>query len=115
VTNVEILSCDSSYFAYQILGKRKYVLNKAKQQQQKKKAVCKNGIPPSEKTVSVANDAIEYEFSTVLVDPPRAGLDKNTLQAIQQYDQIIYISCYPPRLLENLLEVMSMCFLQVSF
>jgi tRNA (uracil-5-)-methyltransferase len=43
-----------------------------------------------------------YEFSTVFVDPPRAGLDDNTLKMIQQFDQIIYVSCNPSTLVENL-------------
>lgn len=46
-----------------------------------------------------------YNFRTVLVDPPRAGLDKFTIKAIQNYDFIIYISCNPTMLLENLKEV----------
>lgn len=44
----------------------------------------------------------EYEFSTVLVDPPRAGLDAATLQQVQQFDKIVYISCNPLTLHANL-------------
>ena len=44
----------------------------------------------------------EYNFSTVLVDPPRAGLDDDTIAMISQYDNIIYISCNPETLAENL-------------
>jgi tRNA (uracil-5-)-methyltransferase len=44
----------------------------------------------------------EYDFSTVLVDPPRAGLDATTLEQVSQYERIIYISCNPETLAENL-------------
>ncbi|MFC3093616.1 tRNA (uridine(54)-C5)-methyltransferase TrmA [Alteromonas sediminis] len=43
-----------------------------------------------------------YNFTTVLVDPPRAGLDAATLSYVQAYDNIIYISCNPDTLRENL-------------
>jgi tRNA (uracil-5-)-methyltransferase len=36
---------------------------------------------------------INYE--TILVDPPRGGLDKMTLKLISQFQNIIYISCNP--------------------
>ena len=43
-----------------------------------------------------------YNFSTVLVDPPRAGLDDTTLSLVAGFDTIIYISCNPNTLLDNL-------------
>jgi tRNA (uracil-5-)-methyltransferase len=36
-----------------------------------------------------------FDFSTVLVDPPRAGLDPVTLGLVAKYDHILYISCNP--------------------
>ncbi|MEW9799596.1 tRNA (uridine(54)-C5)-methyltransferase TrmA [Alteromonas sp. CYL-A6] len=47
-------------------------------------------------------DLSDYNFTTVLVDPPRAGLDEASLKMIQRYDNIIYISCNPDTLSENL-------------
>ena len=47
-------------------------------------------------------DLDSYEFSTVFVDPPRAGLDDGTLELIQRFDNIIYISCNPITLHNNL-------------
>lgn len=44
----------------------------------------------------------EYNFSTVFVDPPRAGLDSKTLHFIKNFDQILYISCNPKTLFDNL-------------
>jgi len=44
----------------------------------------------------------EYDFRTVLVDPPRAGLDEESVKQIQGYDHIIYISCNPDTLCNNL-------------
>ena len=47
-------------------------------------------------------DLAEYQFGTVLVDPPRAGLDQGTLDLIQRFERIIYISCNPVTLMDNL-------------
>lgn len=44
----------------------------------------------------------EYNFSTIFVDPPRAGLDETTTTLASQFDQIIYISCNPETLLRDL-------------
>lgn len=44
----------------------------------------------------------DYHFSTVLVDPPRAGLDPATEELISRFDNIIYISCNPNTLHHNL-------------
>ncbi|MDH3326542.1 MAG: tRNA (uridine(54)-C5)-methyltransferase TrmA [Gammaproteobacteria bacterium] len=43
-----------------------------------------------------------YQFSAVFVDPPRSGLDNETLQFISQFNTIIYISCNPSSLIENI-------------
>jgi tRNA (uracil-5-)-methyltransferase len=47
-------------------------------------------------------DLGQYDFSTVLVDPPRAGIDDKTIELIQQFENIIYISCNPETLADNL-------------
>ncbi len=44
----------------------------------------------------------EYYFSTVLVDPPRAGLDPLTEELVSYFDNVIYISCNPMTLVDNL-------------
>ncbi len=44
----------------------------------------------------------DYNFSTVLVDPPRAGLDDGTVDLIKRFDNIVYISCNPETLANNL-------------
>lgn len=44
----------------------------------------------------------DYDFGTVFVDPPRAGIDDGTLQLISQFDAILYISCNPDTLHDNL-------------
>lgn len=47
----------------------------------------------------------QYEFSTLFVDPPRAGLDAGTLELAQSFDQILYMSCNPNTLYENLMQL----------
>ena len=50
-------------------------------------------------------DLDSYEFSTVLVDPPRAGLDIDTIKLISNIDNIIYISCNPDTMARDLSEL----------
>ncbi|MEM9994622.1 MAG: tRNA (uridine(54)-C5)-methyltransferase TrmA [Acinetobacter pittii] len=47
-------------------------------------------------------DIQSYDFDTVFVDPPRAGIDDETLKLLQGFERIIYISCNPDTLYENL-------------
>ena len=47
-------------------------------------------------------DLESYQFSTVFVDPPRAGLDPATLKLIERFDNILYVSCNPATLTDNL-------------
>jgi len=47
-------------------------------------------------------DLDSYDFSTVLVDPPRAGLDADTCAMVARFPRILYISCNPETQLENL-------------
>lgn len=44
----------------------------------------------------------DYQCHTVLVDPPRSGLDDTTLHMVSQYHNIVYISCNPDTLKLNL-------------
>jgi len=47
----------------------------------------------------------KYNFSHIFVDPPRAGLDKQTIDIVKKFDNIIYISCNPQTLYQNLIEL----------
>ncbi len=49
-----------------------------------------------------AMDLDECDFSTVLVDPPRAGLDAESCAPLMRYSRIVYISCNPDTLAVNL-------------
>lgn len=77
ITNAEIISCDSSKFAMNVLKAKYYINSKGER----------------------------YDFRIVLVDPPRCGLDEKTRTLITWYDFIIYISCNPDALRRDLLEI----------
>lgn len=47
-------------------------------------------------------DLKSYDCNTIFVDPPRAGLDQATLDMVQGYERILYISCNPHTLADNL-------------
>ncbi len=47
-------------------------------------------------------DLDNYKFSTIFLDPPRAGLDETTTKLAQEFQQIIYISCNPETLHRDL-------------
>lgn len=47
-------------------------------------------------------DLDSYEFTSIFVDPPRSGMDPHTTSITQRYENIMYISCNPVTLRENL-------------
>ncbi|MGB7802656.1 tRNA (uridine(54)-C5)-methyltransferase TrmA [Buttiauxella sp.] len=47
-------------------------------------------------------DLKSYQCETIFVDPPRSGLDADTVKMVQAYPRILYISCNPQTLCENL-------------
>ena len=50
-------------------------------------------------------DLKSYDFETLLVDPPRAGLDDETRTLVRQFQRIVYISCNPETLHRDINEV----------
>ncbi len=46
-----------------------------------------------------------YNFDSIFVDPPRAGLDDTTRALVKEFDTIIYISCNPETLHRDLEEL----------
>lgn len=59
-----------------------------------------NGDRPFRRLKDIDLDS--YNFSTVFVDPPRAGLDDGTLELVSRFQNILYISCNPETLRANL-------------
>ena len=47
-------------------------------------------------------DLKSYQCETIFVDPPRSGLDSETEKMVQAYPNILYISCNPETLCQNL-------------
>lgn len=47
-------------------------------------------------------DLQSYQCETIFVDPPRSGLDAETVRMVQAYPRILYISCNPQTLCDNL-------------
>ncbi len=94
VTNARVVACDSAQFALQIVrNKGQYVVNKG------------SVADAEEDQDKSSSDEVPYDFSTVLVDPPRSGLDGRTCSMIAQYEHIMYISCQPDSLLRDLDQV----------
>ncbi|MDN3649637.1 tRNA (uridine(54)-C5)-methyltransferase TrmA [Reinekea marina] len=47
-------------------------------------------------------DIDSYDFDTVLVDPPRAGLDETTIELLKRFRRIVYVSCNPESMVANI-------------
>lgn len=47
-------------------------------------------------------DLSDYNCETIFVNPPRSGLDDDTIKMVQAYPKILYISCNPKTLSANL-------------
>jgi tRNA (uracil-5-)-methyltransferase len=52
-------------------------------------------------------DLDSYNFTSIFVDPPRSGIDPHTTLITQRYENIMYISCNPATLRENLRSMMT--------
>ncbi|HSD37278.1 MAG TPA: tRNA (uridine(54)-C5)-methyltransferase TrmA [Rhodocyclaceae bacterium] len=46
-------------------------------------------------------DLDSYRFTTLFVDPPRSGLDAPTVELARSFERILYISCNPETLRDN--------------
>jgi len=76
VTNVEVVLADSQNFAKRMT-----------------RGKCKDAS---------GNAMLAEDFDVVLVDPPRAGLDDDTLELVSEFKHILYVSCGPDNLLKNM-------------
>lgn len=50
-------------------------------------------------------DLKSYEFGTIFVDPPRAGMDPDTCELARRFERILYISCNPETLAANIAQL----------
>lgn len=79
IDNVQIIRMSAEHFTEAMEGKREFRrLNAA-------------GI-----------DLKSYNCNTIFVDPPRSGMDIDTCKMVQGYERIMYISCNPDTLKDNL-------------
>ncbi|TLX62519.1 tRNA (uridine(54)-C5)-methyltransferase TrmA [Stutzerimonas nosocomialis] len=46
-----------------------------------------------------------YDFGSVFVDPPRAGMDPDTCELTRRFERILYISCNPETLAQNIAQL----------
>ncbi len=50
-------------------------------------------------------DLKRYDFGSVFVDPPRAGMDPDTCELTRRFERILYISCNPETLAANIAQL----------
>jgi len=62
-----------------------------------------NGVRPFRRLAYI--DLSSYDFGTVFVDPPRAGLDTDTCELTRRFERILYISCNPETLAANIAQL----------
>ena len=60
------------------------------------------GERPFRRLADLKQSLADYQFNTLLVDPPRAGLDAATLGLASSFKRVLYISCNPETLSDNL-------------
>lgn len=61
-----------------------------------------NGVREFRRLKDQGIELNDYDCQTIFVDPPRAGMDENTCKMVRNYERILYISCNPDTLRENL-------------
>ncbi|WP_153445579.1 tRNA (uridine(54)-C5)-methyltransferase TrmA [Vibrio algicola] len=79
IDNVQIIRMSAEDFTDAMEGKREF------------RRLKDNGI-----------DLTSYNCNTIFVDPPRSGMDEGTCKMVQGYERIMYISCNPETLKDNL-------------
>jgi tRNA (uracil-5-)-methyltransferase len=62
-----------------------------------------NGVRPFRRLAGI--DLASYNFGTVFVDPPRAGMDPDTCELTRRFGRILYISCNPETLAANIAQL----------
>ncbi|MFT0211240.1 tRNA (uridine(54)-C5)-methyltransferase TrmA [Pseudomonas sp. F1_0610] len=62
-----------------------------------------NKVRPFRRLANIDLDS--YQFGTVFVDPPRAGMDPDTCELTRRFDRILYISCNPETLAQNIAQL----------
>ncbi len=60
------------------------------------------GERPFRRLAGLKQPLADCQFDTLLVDPPRAGLDAATLGLASSFKRVLYISCNPETLSDNL-------------
>lgn len=60
------------------------------------------GVRPFRRLAALADPLDSYRLNSVFVDPPRAGLDTATLSCVADFETIMYVSCNPTSLRDNL-------------
>jgi len=50
-------------------------------------------------------DLKSYNFGSVFVDPPRAGMDPDTCELTRRFERVLYISCNPETLAQNIAQL----------
>ena len=65
------------------------------------------GDRPFRRLADLKQSLADYQFDTLLVDPPRAGLDAATLRLASSFKRVLYISCNPETLSDNLAKLSS--------
>lgn len=60
------------------------------------------GVRTFRRLTQAGVDLTTYDCNTIFVDPPRSGMDEGTCKMVQAYERILYISCNPDTLKDNL-------------
>merc|ERR1712050_760106 len=84
LSNVTVMRSPSQDFCRRVLKRRCYELR-----------------APSGSATS-HQQPVRLEFGCTVVDPPRAGLDEETLEAIAGYKHVLYVSCNPAALKKDM-------------
>jgi tRNA (uracil-5-)-methyltransferase len=62
-----------------------------------------DGVRPFHRLQQIDCNLADYDFSTLLIDPPRSGLgDEMSLAFTARFDRVVYISCNPQTQCEDL-------------
>ncbi len=68
-----------------------------------RRVLALNEVRPFRRLAGI--DLKSYDFGSVFVDPPRAGMDPDTCELTRRFERILYISCNPETLAQNIAQL----------
>jgi len=104
VRNATVLAADAGRFSKQRYRRQRRTTKSGRRRRQRPPPMTQQEDEEDEEEADdkTMDDKTMDDFDVILVDPPRRGLDRWTRDAIRHFPHVLYVSCNPTALLDDL-------------